>query len=134
LTARFPEALLDTDTLSLYGRAHPQVVAHATAYLRTYGIFTFSELTRYEVIRGFQLSGANTRLAAFERLCCLSRVIPLSQQYSRHAADAWVDPYRRGRLIGKVDILIAVTALAHGLAVVTRNTGHFARVTGLQGV
>ena len=47
-----PEALLDTDTLSLYRRAHAQVTRHAAAYIQRYGQLTFTELTRYEVLRG----------------------------------------------------------------------------------
>ena len=131
MTAAIPEALLDTDTLSLYGRGDPQVRANAAAYLRTYGAFSLSELTRYEVVRGFQLSGASARLAAFERLCGLSRILPFDEACARRAAEVWVDLHRRGRLIGEVDILIAGTALAHGLAVVSQNTGHFTRVAGL---
>lgn len=36
-----------------------------------------------------------------------------------------------GRLIGANDLWIAATALAHHMPVVTRNTGHFRRVPGL---
>jgi len=37
-----------------------------------------------------------------------------------------------GRLIGANDLWIAATALAHGLPIVTRDTGHFRRVPGLE--
>ncbi|MBI3974183.1 MAG: type II toxin-antitoxin system VapC family toxin [Chloroflexi bacterium] len=131
MTAEIPEALLDTDTLSLYARRHPQVRVNAAAYLRAHGAFTLSELTRYEITRGLQLIGANVRLAAFERLCRLSRILPFDEVCARHAAQVWVDLHRRGRLIGEVDTLIAGTALAHNLAVVSRNTAHFSRVPGL---
>ena len=47
-----PEALFETDTLSLYRRAHAQVTRHGAAYIRHYGQLTFTELTRYEVLRG----------------------------------------------------------------------------------
>ena len=38
---------------------------------------------------------------------------------------------RRGEPIGPNDLLIAATALAHDLILVTRNTGEFGRVVGL---
>lgn len=38
---------------------------------------------------------------------------------------------RQGQLIPDLDLLIAETAVAHDLALVTRNTRHFARITGL---
>ena len=39
---------------------------------------------------------------------------------------------RQGQLIPDLDLLIAATAVASGLTLVTRNTRHFARITGLQ--
>lgn len=38
----------------------------------------------------------------------------------------------RGETIGGNDLLIAATALAHGLTLVTHNVGEFARVPGLR--
>jgi len=61
-----PEALLDTDTLSLYRRSHPQVTAHAAAYIRQHGQLTLSEITRYEVLRGLTAAQATRPRAAFE--------------------------------------------------------------------
>src|SRR5690242_7061578 len=90
LTTAHPEALLDTDMLSLFGRRHPQVLTKAAPYLQVYGIFTFSELTRYEVIRGLRAAGATTRLATFEQLCAQSRVLALDEACVRHAAEVWV--------------------------------------------
>jgi len=126
-----PEALLDTDTLSLLRRRHPQVVTHARAYLRRYGKLTFSELTRYEVVRGYKKVGATRQLAAFERFCQQHRVLPLDWSALEQAAEIWAELSRKGKLIGEVDILLAGMALAHGLAVVTRNTVHFQRIQGL---
>lgn len=126
-----PEALLDTDTLSLLRRRHPQVVAHARAYLRQYGRLTFSELTRYEIVRGYKKVNATRQLALFERFCQQHRVLALSWRELEQAAGIWADLSRRGQLIGEVDILLAGTAMAHGLAVVTRNTAHFQRISGL---
>src|SRR5262245_12941254 len=68
-----PEALLDTDTLSLYRRAHAQVTRHAAAYIRRYGQLTFTELTRYEVLRGLTAAQAHRQLAAFELFSRLHR-------------------------------------------------------------
>jgi tRNA(fMet)-specific endonuclease VapC len=126
-----PEALLDTDTLSLLRRRHPQVIVHARAYLHRYGRLTFSELTRYEVVRGYKKVGATRQLAAFERFCRQHRVLPLDWRALEQAAEIWAELSRKGELIGEVDILLAGTALAHRLAVVTHNTTHFQRIQGL---
>jgi len=126
-----PEAWLDTDTLSLYRRAHAQVIRHAAAYIRHYGKLTFTELTRYEVLRGLTAAQANRQLAAFELFSRLHRILPFDAEAARRSADIWADLRARGQPIGKVDTMIAGIALAHGLAVVSHNVNHFGRVTGL---
>jgi tRNA(fMet)-specific endonuclease VapC len=47
------------------------------------------------------------------------------------AAEVYADLYRRGALIGDADILIAPSALEHGLVVITNNEDHFRRIPGL---
>ena len=126
-----PEALLDTDTLSLYRRAHAQVTRHAAAYIRRYGQLTFTELTRYEVLRGLTAAQANRQLAVFERFGRLHRILPFDAEAARRSADIWADLRARGQPIGEVDTMIAGIALAHGLAVVSHNVNHFGRVIGL---
>jgi tRNA(fMet)-specific endonuclease VapC len=48
------------------------------------------------------------------------------------AGEILADLERRGEPIGTEDVLIAATALRHGLTVATRNTKHLARVKGLK--
>ena len=47
------------------------------------------------------------------------------------AAQLYGDLARRGALISDADIMIAATALVNGLALVTENTAHFQRISGL---
>jgi len=46
--------LLDTDTLSAILRRNPVVIARAQEYLRSHHRFTFSIITRYEILRGLK--------------------------------------------------------------------------------
>jgi predicted nucleic acid-binding protein len=48
------------------------------------------------------------------------------------AADLYADLYRDGHLISDADILIAATALVHGLTLVTENQAHFQRIRNLR--
>ncbi len=41
------------------------------------------------------------------------------------------DPAVMGRTIGHNDVLIAATAMVHGLTLVTNNSDHFSRINGL---
>lgn len=123
--------LLDTDILSAVMRSHPQATARARAYLLEHQRFTFSVITAYEVLRGLRTKGAVRQQLAFERLCAASTLLPLTHEIAHHAAAIYATLHARGALIGDADILIAATALTHGLAVATNNEAHFRRIDSL---
>ena len=125
--------LLDTDTLSeILKRRDDIVLQAAQAYLDEWQRFTLSVLTRYEILRGLQAKGAVRQELAFTALCQHSQVLPLTEPIAVRAAAIYADLQLRGELIGDADILIASTALEHGLIIATGNTAHFERIPGLQ--
>jgi tRNA(fMet)-specific endonuclease VapC len=126
-----PPTILDTDVLSAVMRQHPRAVVRSKAYLVDHPRFAFSLISRYEILRGLKVSGATSRLKAFEQFCAASDVLPVSDSAVELAADIYADLHRRGLLIGDADILIAATALEHGFIVATNNEAHFRRVNGL---
>ncbi|MDQ3813824.1 MAG: type II toxin-antitoxin system VapC family toxin [Armatimonadota bacterium] len=127
-----PRSLLDTDTLSeiMKGR-NPLALQKASQYLAQYGVLTFSLMTRYEILRGLKAKNATAQLAAFDRRCRNSDVLRIDDSIIVQAADLYADLKQRGQLISDADLIIAATALAHGLALVTTNTAHFNRIQGL---
>lgn len=127
-----PRSVLDSDIVSYLMRAHPQVTTRAEAYKAEHRIFTISAITRYEVLKGLRARGASTKLNFFEKFCKQNDVLPLTEEIIVRAADIYGDLYKRGSLINDPDILIAATALVHGLVVVTNNEKHFNRIIGLQ--
>lgn len=127
-----PAALLDTDTLSAVLAGKLAVREHALAYLQAHAYrFTFSVITRYEVLKGLHAKGATAQVARFEEFCAAHDVRALSDVAISRAAEVYADLHKRGVLIGDADILIAATALVHGLEVVTNNGRHFRRIPGL---
>jgi tRNA(fMet)-specific endonuclease VapC len=126
-----PRALLDTDTLSAVMRGTPPVLAKARDYLAEYGTFSFSIITRYEVLRGLKAKNAIVQLRAFDRLCATSQIVPLTDEAVVKASEIYAELRRRGEPIGDADVLIAASALVHGLTVVTNNENHFRRISGL---
>jgi tRNA(fMet)-specific endonuclease VapC len=117
-----PSALLDTDTLSeVIKRRDAEVTRRAAEYLSANGQFTFSIITRYEILRGLKAKGAESQAELFERLCQKNIVLPLEDETVVRGAEIYGNLYLAGRLIGDADILIAATALVHGLALVTGN-------------
>ena len=125
-------ALLDTDILSSVMRKNPLATERARFYLEVHRRLSFSVITRYEVLRGLLAKGAAKQLAAFDRLCARSQVLPLTDSTVMQAATIYAYLHRRGELIGDADILIAARAITHGLAVVTNNEAHFHRIRDLQ--
>jgi tRNA(fMet)-specific endonuclease VapC len=93
----FPPVLLDTDTLSeiLKGR-DPRIQQKAHDYLTWHGRFSFSLMTRYEILRGLKAKGATRQLVDFERFCRVSEVLPLTDPIIMRAARAVRRPQASG--------------------------------------
>ncbi len=124
--------LLDSDTLiDVLRQRNPCVTARATSYLNSQGQFTFSSLTRYEVLRGLILRNAQTQLASFDTFCHNSQILPLTQIVLDRAARLWAEGWQLGKSVRDADLIIAATALEAGLDLATSNTMHFAWINGL---
>ncbi len=126
------ELLLDTDTISLFLRNQPKVMSEANNYLKFHKGFTFSIITRFEILRGLKVKNAQRQITNFGLICLPSRVINLTSEIIIRAADIYADLYKSGSLVGDADILIAASAINNNLAVVTNNESHFNRISGLQ--
>lgn len=126
------KVLIDSDTLSMYMRKEPLVVANAQAYLSAYGIFSFSSITRFEILRGLKVKDAHSRLASFELLCSNNEIVGLDHSVINCAADIYASLRKSGQLIGDADILIAATAMNLNIPLVSNNTSHFERIADLK--
>ncbi len=127
-----PKILLDTDILSLLLRKQPIVISRALQYLSTHPKYTFSIITRYEVLRGLKAKNAVKQLAAFDLFCQNSEILPITEGVISHASDIYASLHQRGQLIGDADLLIAATAINHDLTLATNNENHFCRVFNLR--
>lgn len=127
-----PKTLLDTDILSRLMRRNPQVLARAQLYLNEHSCFTFSLITKYEVLRGLKAKTATRQLQNFELFCENNEILNLSDDIVELASDTYADLHRRGLKISDADILIAATALSHDLVLSTNNINHFGRIAPLR--
>ena len=66
-----------------------------------------------------------------EGLLSALTIYPFDLAVARHHARIWADLKTAGQMIGAHDLLIAATAIAHGLRLVTRNPAEFRRVEAL---
>lgn len=120
--------LIDTDVLSALRRRdrHPEVVRWLQAQ-RTADLY-LSAVTVGEIERGIARQQRRAPSFARELSLWLDRVLAW---YGDRILDVDVPTARRwGRLSGdlghdRADLIIAATALEHGLTVVTRNVRHF---------
>ncbi|MBI3181808.1 MAG: type II toxin-antitoxin system VapC family toxin [Myxococcales bacterium] len=92
-----------------------------------------SSITLAELLFGAAHSArpeANTRRVA--QLVAPLRELPFGRREAESYGGIRAALAARGKLIGSLDMLIAATALAHGLTVVTNNLREFDRVPGLR--
>ena len=126
------ESLLDTNVLSLFFRGHSNVVACVKHYLERYDTIQFSIITYYEIVSGLKHRDAHKQLDSFLEFVAQNTVIPLTKDIADTAGQLYADLRKHGQPIDDIDLLIAATALANRLVVVTHNRKHFDRIASLE--
>lgn len=125
--------LLDTDMLiELLKQKNPRVAQQAAAYLQQHARFSFSAMTRYEILRGIKEKNAFVQAQRFAVFSQHSEIMSISESILDQAADLWVASRRGGHPSGDADLIIAATALENGRVLATGNTPHFAWIPGLR--
>ena len=124
--------LLDTCTVSDFVKGQPNVLARIKAISPT--LTAVSALTRMEVEYGLALNAERARKLAPVLQAFFSTISTLPFEVADALAAAAIRAAlkTKGQPIGAYDVLIAGTALARGLVVVTSNVGEFQRIGGLQ--
>lgn len=92
-----------------------------------------STVTVFELEYGLAKSTAPARLRHYlDGMTQRCHLLDMHPEAAQHAAAVRAFLEKQGQPIGTCDLLIAGTALAHGLTLVTHNTREFSRVPGLQ--
>ena len=123
--------LLDTCTVSDFAKGQSQVLGRIKA--TPPNLIAVSTVTRMEVAYGLALNAERGAKLAPVMLAFFSAIttLPFDEPDAQAAAAIRAALKTRGRPIGAYDVLIAGTALARGLVVVTSNVGEFERISGL---
>jgi len=123
--------VLDTCTVSDFVKGQPNVLARIKAIPPN--LIAVSALTRMEVAYGLTLNAERARKLAPVLQAFFSAIatLPFDEADAQAAAAIRAALKTKGQPIGAYDVLIAGTALARGLVVVTSNVGEFQRIGGL---
>jgi tRNA(fMet)-specific endonuclease VapC len=125
-------ALLDTDTFSEIIKAKNANVLRSTpAYRQQFGRYTISAVTITEVVKGLQKRGRDDRIRGLAARLVHEELLPLDLAAAVIAGRIYGELEKSGQTVGRIDPLIAGTAIAHNLVLVTGNVNHFARVVAL---
>lgn len=122
--------LIDTNVLSELARPRPNqaVVTWLAAQRRIHlSVVTLEELT-FGVARATPSTGASaTRLSKWLDALLAARpiVLDVTSTVSRASGELRAAREARGRRVAMADMLIAATALTHGLTLATRNVRDF---------
>ncbi|MGI8643496.1 MAG: type II toxin-antitoxin system VapC family toxin [Thermomicrobiales bacterium] len=124
--------LIDTDVVINYLYGQPDAVG-LLANLRRHGLGV-SVLTYMEVVEGLG-DGHRTRVVrrGFKQFMRRTRVYVVSRHIAERTAMIRRDLRRRNMPIDHraLDLIIAATAIEHGIPLVTRNTRDYADIPGL---
>jgi tRNA(fMet)-specific endonuclease VapC len=121
--------LLDTDTIWLHLRGATRVTdaMHAAVGKLYASVVTLAELTAW-------IERRNTPRSMRAGIAALAPDIvwlPMTDKIAGHGGELRAKSYDAGQPLPMIDLLIAATALEHGLAVVTHNVRHYQSVSGL---
>lgn len=124
--------LIDTNIISAVLKQNRKLSRKIAAVINEDGRNIFvSAVTYFEVKRGLMAVSAAKKMRLFNEMCNDYEIlgfdgVPLIDR----AAEIYADLRRRGKIIPDNDIMIAATALAHRLILVTDDK-HFDRIPGL---
>lgn len=124
--------LLDTDILLEYLRGRdPRVQSCADAQLLREGALTISVVSVYEVVRGIKQRDPLRALALFQAQLTQFRTLPFEQPAAILAGRIHADLEKTGQGVGRIDPMIAATAILHNGMLVTGNSDHLLRIAKL---
>jgi len=124
--------LLDTNACIVYLK-FPNSTVRAKLTSTPRSEIAVCSLVKYELFYGSMRSSDPVRSLKIQRkFLDQFESLPFDDAISEHAACIRAELTAMGRIIGSYDILIAATALANDLVLVTHNVSEFSRVSGLK--
>lgn len=123
--------LLDTCVVSDFFKKVPTTIEHFKSISPKQ--ILISTISLMEIEYGLNLNPQKEQKIRpiWEALLSKIKIVPFTESCAKATASIRSDLKNSGKLIGPYDILIAGTAIAHDLIVVTSNVNEFARISSL---
>ena len=125
-----PAFMLDTDTVSSALRGQSDVAVHLLD--RRPSEISISSITLADLRFGADAKGSRRPHRLIDTFVMSVQVLPFDQVAADRFGVVALALAKRGEPIGTFDTLIAAHALSRGVTLVTNNTKHFQRVSGLK--
>lgn len=122
---------LDTNVLVALQKLEPAAIAQYQSALEQGHILAVPAVVRYEARRELVNPLYQRRLERLDALLSGHRTLDFDEAAADLAVEIFEKLRAAGRLIDHPDILITATCLRHTATLVTRNTGHFQRISNL---
>ncbi len=122
---------LDTDILIEYFRGNEKIVRKISSLADEDGI-ALTWLSFYEFFKGIYVSQKPDEEFFLKNLLATCLVLDSSFESSKIGGEIYAALKKEGKLINDADILIASIVKANQATLVTNNTSHFIRISGLQ--
>ena len=123
--------LLDTNIVSAWAKQSSPAVLKKMLGLSPDQL-AISAMVQHELLFGLALAPRIRSAVPTHEFLAIVTILPFTSACALRAADLRANLSKRGQPIGPYELLIAATALAHDLIMVTHNTAEFSRVDGLQ--
>jgi len=131
--------VLDTNTVSYFLRGEGNVDSHFQQEVVQAGIpYVIPYVVAFELWRWLR-DKPTMQIKAFAKqfeilFTNVQKKAEMPESVWKKAADVYIALKQKGQLIGDADILIAAYCLVNNYTLVTRNSGDFGRISGLNHV
>jgi tRNA(fMet)-specific endonuclease VapC len=126
------KSLIDTDILSEIRKGkNPKINSKSITYRAIWTQHIISVITVSEIIKGWRKTNRNDRIQEFLTDLSQLKILPLDQGCAEISGLIQADLETSGKPIGLADVLIAATAIANNLVLVTGNIKHYQKIQAL---
>lgn len=122
---------LDTDILIEFFRGNEKIASKVSSLADDDGI-ALTWLSFYEFFKGIYISGKFEEESFLKNLLATCLILESSFDSSKLGGEIYASLKKEGKLINDADILIASIVKANQATLVTNNTSHFIRISGLR--